>query len=754
MNLKLSEEALLFTEVADRFLQDGKAATTSGMLEPNALDVWSSMVEMGWLALPLPEEMGGLAASPELLAVVAEALGRACACQPYLANIEAMLVLLAIKDVVATSLAQAMAEGSKRATFVRSPSLRAVAEGSGYRLEGEARLVLGGSSADTFIVLVDLAGAPILCLIDGMADGLDRRPVETIDGSDMADIGFNNVPLENSLQAPESIEEAVDRIESLTLLLFCAEAVGAMEGLVQATTEYVAMRHQFGKPLRSFQVIDHAIAEMQVALEEARSVVRIGLERLEDTPAQRHRSVSAARVKAVGAGRRISHHAIQFHGAIGVTEELNVGAYAKRLLAIGCCLETEASALDRYVKLLSDEQCWSYLGEGQGGRGSSLCSDMQSGTFQEEVSSWLDANLSPEIARAQRLTTMVYVEAEVAMDWQRLLDKRGWAAPNWPEEFGGTGWSPEQRYIWAHENAKRFAPITSPLGLPLVGPVLFHFGTPEQQARFLPPIISGEELWCQGFSEPDAGSDLAALNTRAVRDGNHYIVNGTKIWTTQGHDAHMMAALVRTGTDGSKRDGISFLLIDMRSQGIDVRPIRTIGGNQELNQIFFDDVRVPAVNLVADEGQGWEIAKFLLEYERGGDIMSAAQRALLRDIHEAAVRRGHDGEDYRRTVARIAIDIDTLEAMELLVLFGAASHPATPSILKLRASEIQQAVTELGVSVMGSDAVRWVSKRPLYDDPTVMPEDGFVSRYLNSRANTIFGGAREIQKTLIARSVQ
>ncbi len=742
MNLKPHEDAALIGDAADRFLLDRKACEASGLIAPDAADVWASMAEMGWLALPLPEDMGGLAASPDLLAVIAEALGKACACQPFVANMAALLTVLATNDAAAAALSADIAQGDRRAVLVRGGALAVMEDASGgCRLDGDAPLVAGGSGAHTFVIVAQYGDGPALFLVDADADGLARARIETVDGSDVADLRFRKVALPEPLQTSGDLAAQLDRIGDLALLLLCAEAVGAMDALVRATADHVGTRQQFGKSLRSFQVVDHAIAEMQVALEEARSVLRIALARVGHPPDQRQRSVCAARVKAADAARRVSHHAIQFHGAMGVTDELHVGFYAKRLLAIGCALETQEETLDRYAALLRAGKCWSYLGENAGD------------PFRKDVAGWLDDNLPPEIARAQRQTTMVYLEAETANAWQQTLHARGWGAPNWPEAFGGTGWSAMERYIWAHECARRFTPVTSPLGLPLVGPVLFAYGTPEQQARFLPPIVSGEELWCQGFSEPGAGSDLAALSTRAVRDGDDYIVNGTKIWTTQGHEAQMMAALVRTGTPESKRDGISFLLIDMRAPGIEIRPIQTIGGDHELNQIFFDDVRVPAAHLVGNEGQGWEIAKYLLEYERGGDIMSAAQRALLRDIHEAAVARGCDGEDYRRKVAGVAIDIETLEAMELLVLQGEAVHPAIPSILKLRVSETQQAVTELGDWVLGRDAVRWVSQRPLHADPSRVPEDSFVSRYLNSRANTIFGGAREIQKTLIARCV-
>jgi len=738
VNLKPSEDAVMIGEAANRFLQDQVAATATGRIAANDPAIWAAMAEMGWLALALPEERGGMSASPELLAVIAEALGRAGVCQPFAAyvGLAQQALILAGSD-----LAMTIADGNRKVAFVHSSDLRAERADGGYRIDGAAALVAGGAGANSFLIAAEFGGSLALFVVDGMAEGLVRQAVETVDGSDMADIACAAVLVGEPLLAGPALIEDLARIDDLAATLLCAEGVGAMDSLLRATAEYTAMRQQFGKPLRSFQVVEHALAEMRVAVAEARAALGAAVFRLSGEADQRGRSVSAAVVKIAVQGRKVAHQAIQFHGAMGVTEELTIGLFAKRLLGIACTLGTEAEALDRYAGLLIEGTCWSYLAKGAA----------ETDAFRQEVSDWLDAELPEPIAEGYRRTTMVYAEAELAQPWHRILAKRGWSAPNWPAEFGGTGWSPEQRYVWAHESFSRFAPFTSPLALPLVGPVLFHYGTPEQQARYLPPIVSGEELWCQGFSEPGAGSDLVALSTRAVRDGDDYVVNGTKIWTTQGHETQMMAALVRTG--GSRKEGISFLLIDLRSPGVQIRPIDTIGGDHELNQIFFDDVRVPAANLVGAEGQGWEIARFLLEYERGGDIMSAGQRALLRDIHAAAEKRGALGEDYRRAVARVAIDIDTLEAMELLVLLGGSDDPAIPSILKLRASETQQAVTELGVSVLGRDAIRWTSRRPLHAEPMVAVEDCFVSRYLNSRANTIFGGAREIQKTLIARTV-
>jgi len=230
----------------------------------------------------------------------------------------------------------------------------------------------------------------------------------------------------------------------------------------------------------------------------------------------------------------------------------------------------------------------------------------------------------------------------------------------------------------------------------------------------LRPIVDGSELWCQGFSEPGAGSDLAALATRAVRDGDEYVVTGTKMWTTHGHFARFMVALVRTSAGENRREGISFLIIDMQCPGIEVRPIMTIGGDHEVNQIFLDDVRVPTANLVGLEGQGWEIAKFLLEYERGGDIMSAGHRALLNEIRDAALSRQEQSGAFWRRFARVSIDVDVLEVMEIRSLFGAAQGNAVPSVLKLRASEIQQAVTELGADLLGQEnPLGMMAERPV-----------------------------------------
>jgi len=387
--------------------------------------------------------------------------------------------------------------------------------------------------------------------------------------------------------------------------------------------------------------------------------------------------------------------------------------------------------------------------------------------FQAEVRAFLDARLTPDLRRAQALTPSVFAEPDVTRRWHRVLFERGWAAPAWPEEFGGPGWSVAQRYIFEVETALAGAPPLNPLGLRMVGPVIMKFGSAAQQSFYLPRILSGEDYWCQGYSEPGSGSDLASLKTRAVRDGDHYVVNGSKIWTTHAHHANRMFALLRTGDGPRKQDGISFFLIDMSTPGISTRPILTIGGDHEVNQVFFDDVRVPAENLVGREGQGWGYGKYLLEFERGGAMASGRLRAALRAV-ESLARRCRDGEepvlgdpDVALRLSEIEIDIDALEMTELRVMSslqtGQNPGAMSSSLLKLRGSELQQAISRLAVAVLGTDALFFEPRRPLYalNEPALLPDDALpvVAKYLDARAYTIFGGTSEIQRDIMAKAL-
>jgi pimeloyl-CoA dehydrogenase large subunit len=353
--------------------------------------------------------------------------------------------------------------------------------------------------------------------------------------------------------------------------------------------------------------------------------------------------------------------------------------------------------------------------------------------------------------------------------WQRILNAKGWAVPHWPKEWGGTGWGPVKNYLFRDEMQQAQAPEPLPFGVNMVGPVIIAFGNDTQKKRFLPRIANLDDWWCQGFSEPGAGSDLASLKASARRGGDHYIVNGQKTWTTLAQHADWIFCLVRTDPAAKKQEGISFLLIDMRTPGITVRPIQTIDGGHEINEVFFDDVRVPAENLVGEENKGWNYAKFLLGNERTGIARIGISKARIRRLKELAALEQAAGkplladERFRAKIAAVEVELKALEMTELRVVAaerirnGNKPDPAS-SILKIKGSEIQQTISELLLEVVGpyalpdqiphDDSERW-------NEPPVGPDwaGALAPQYFNLRKTTIYGGSNEIQKNIIAKAI-
>ncbi|KRB85266.1 acyl-CoA dehydrogenase [Sphingomonas sp. Root710] len=388
--------------------------------------------------------------------------------------------------------------------------------------------------------------------------------------------------------------------------------------------------------------------------------------------------------------------------------------------------------------------------------------------FRDEVRAFLRDKLPADVKAGATATPSVFVEPDIGQAWNAVLNAQGWLGYQWPAEHGGTGWRPMQRYIFEKECALAGAPNLTVLSLKLVAPVIYTFGTDAQKAFYLPRILSGEDYWCQGFSEPGAGSDLASLQCRAVREGDRYILNGSKIWTTHAHHANRMFCLVRTDASGRKQAGISFLLVDMDQPGISVRPILTAAGDHEVNQVFLEDVVVPIEDLVGEEGDGWKIAKFLLENERGGSCHSPKLGYDL-DQLEAAARTQTDGRggtmardsDWRRRIARTRLEVQALEMIEMKIMSEIAKgRPPGPqtSLTKLLASNLRQRIDLLAVDLYGAAGLQLETARPLYGDGAPPPVHSRAAqlaapRYLNSRAWTIFGGTNEVQSTIIARSV-
>ena len=395
--------------------------------------------------------------------------------------------------------------------------------------------------------------------------------------------------------------------------------------------------------------------------------------------------------------------------------------------------------------------------------------------FRDEVRAFLDDKLTPELRRAGRLMTSVYADHEASMAWQAILNERGWAAPAWPIEYGGCDWTLTQHYIFSRESTLADAPSLSPMGIRMVAHAIVAFGTPEQKDFFLPRILTGEVFFCQGYSEPEAGSDLAALSMAAVDDGDDLVITGSKIWTTHAGEANWIFALVRTSRSAKKQHGITFVLIDMTTPGIEIRPLVMTSGETVQNQIFFDAVRVPKANVLGAIDDGWTVAKYLLEFERGGGAMAPALQVMAESIAEAAVHQPGpaggvllDDPAFAAKLADVRMRADVLEILEYRVLAVVAEggNPgADSSMLKILSTELSQAVTELAMEAAGPRGRVYQPHATMPGGPVsafAPPTDGYVSgepwqavaplRYFNDRAGSIYAGSNEIQRNILAKA--
>jgi len=395
--------------------------------------------------------------------------------------------------------------------------------------------------------------------------------------------------------------------------------------------------------------------------------------------------------------------------------------------------------------------------------------------FRDEVCSFLDEKLTPELRRAGRLATSVYSDHEASMEWQRILQERGWAAPAWPVEYGGCDWTPTQHYIFVRESILAGAPALSPMGIKMVAHAIIAYGTPAQKDYFLPGILNGDVFFCQGYSEPESGSDLASLSMAAVGDGDDLVVTGSKIWTTHATEANWMFALVRTSRTGRKQQGITFLLIDMTSPGIEIRPLVMTSGEEVQNQVFFDEVRVPTTNVLGRIDDGWTVAKYLLVFERGGAAAAPALQVMAERVADAAAHQPGpaggtlaDDPSFSSRLADARIRTEVLEILEYRTL-AALSEGRDPgpssSMLKILGTELSQRLTQLTLEVAGPRGRAYQPHVTAPGGPIadfVAPTDGYLSgddwqavaplRYFNDRAGSIYAGSNEIQRNILAKA--
>jgi alkylation response protein AidB-like acyl-CoA dehydrogenase len=767
------DERALLEQTLDGFLRDAcslerrrAALARDAAFEP---DNWRALAEMGALALPVTEERGGLGGSVADVAAVARLLGAALSLEPYLpcAVVAAGLLSRFEDDGLHRQWLDSAMAGEALfglAHLERSGqgheaarSTRADATATGVRLTGAKLHVPLARALEGFLVSArDDAGATVLCLVPADSTGVSIRSYRLVDGQLAGEVSFADVEVP-AAHVLRDAAAALEDVGNLAAALAVADTVGCMAQLVERTAAYLNDRKQFGQPIGRFQALKHRLVDCYAALERASALLEtVGYEQAPGWAAR----VAAAKAFVDRQGLRVGHEAMQMHGAMGLADELAISHYHKRIVCNASLHGGPEVQLDRLARALPlADPCV---------RSAALPFDQMLAdderTFQREVQAFLEHALDDRIRLATRRLTCTFLDREVTDEWHSRLNRRGWLAPLWPRAHGGTGWSAVERFLFEYESAIAGAPERIPMGLRYVGPILAQFGSDWQKQHFLPKILSGEHYWAQGFSEPGAGSDLAAVKTAAVIDGDHYVVNGTKIWTTNAHMADWVFCLVRTDATGKPQEGISFLLIDLRSPGIRIEPIKLLAGDHEVNQVFFDDVRVPREHLVGEAGRGWQYAKFLLELERGGTVQCGRVRAEFNAVKEHASSL-HPGllqdATVRRRFGELEARLMALEALEFRIARATtrATEPGVGgSVVKLVASELQQDVTQFGVEIAGLAALELEPSRPLASPAELGypgPDLDLVAmpRYLNTRATTIFAGSSEIQREIIAKHV-
>lgn len=724
-------------------------------------EVWQKMAEAGWTGLLAPEELGGLELGLGAAAAIATEIGRSLLPEPYLPTaIHAAAALAALPaSALRDELLAGLAAGTRvvglawqeshggAPTAGQIAGTRADAHGGSTAISGAKQWVYP-AVADGWLVFCGGSAAGVHWVPAATA-GLRVDTHARVDGSLAATLNLDQamVPSGNRLADAEAAERALQHAHGCARAVQAAELLGIAEQAFQATLDYLKTRVQFGKPIGSNQALQHRMVDARLQVELAGAVLR---EFLDQPPEDAGRfAAGSGRVKArcAHAALLMTRLAIQFHGAIGYTDELDVGLYLKRALHLAGWL----GGVQECRRL-------AYSGAGASeGEAETRAEPMDAGqdtdwnrvpepVFRATIRRFLKENYPDALRNPPKRLHWADLK-----DWYLALSRQGWIAPAWPREHGGMGLDPDKLIAFIEEMEAYGVARTPDQGIINIGPVLIKYGTEAQRSKYLPKIISGENIWCQGYSEPNAGSDLASLRTEAVLEGDHFIVNGQKIWTTLAQDATHIFMLVRTDKTVKKQAGISFLLADMKSPGITVRPIRNIGGEEEFCEVFFDHVKVPKENLVGALNQGWTIAKALLDFERifvGSPNQARYALNQLRLLGEARDLFADQAFADRYVASMLDVeDLQSLYAGYADIVKRGEPLPPSVSLLKIWATEtysrIAMEVVEAAQENGGDAATLWVG------DTQITP----CARLYNSAITTIYGGTNEIQRNILAKQV-
>ncbi|MFY4261273.1 acyl-CoA dehydrogenase [Achromobacter xylosoxidans] len=738
---------------------------------PADRDYWREIAEVGWLDMSVPEALGGLELGWRAMAAVLEEAGRAQLPEPLVAAGVLPAALLAriepIDKASRDALLQAVCagesliglawqetEGQLEAGEAATAFGVSVIEREGaYVLNGEKRHVIPGAGVDGWLVTADGEQGTALFYLPADTPGVTAQAHARADGTAACHLAIESavVPAD-ALLARDGVLDAVDEALDLGRLMQSAELVGVARQVLADSVAYLNTRQQFGRPLASFQALQHRLVDAAMQVELASNSLLDALDTLAARPGDatlRKTVASRAKARAARAGLEATRLAIQLHGAIGYTEECDVSLYFRSALHLAAWLGNAAAHRQRYGALAAlpapgadDDDAAPITAFPR----EADWNGMPEADFRRLVRGFFRAHYPEHLRHVPwRL------HWDEIKDWYYTLSRQGWIAPSWPREHGGMALSPARQIAFIEEAERHGVARAPDQGLVMLGPILIRHGTEEQRARFLPGILSGEAVWAQGYSEPNAGSDLASLRCEALVDGDDLIVSGQKTWSTLAQDATHMFMLVRTDKTVKKQAGISFLLVDLASPGVSRRPIRTLSGHEEFCEVFFDQVRVPRANVVGELNAGWGIAKALLGFERLFSGSPKHANHALQQIFSIARQRGLLADAaFADRLAELRLDAADLTAMySVFAELAKAGRPLPPelSLLKVWATETHERLGALLIQI--AEEYGGADMRLGYGNGQVHA----LAPYVNALAATIFSGTNEIQRNIYAKQL-
>ena len=721
--------------------------------------MWKDIAEAGWTGALVPEADGGLGLGLRVACTIAEEIGRNPLSEPYLAGavLPAAALACAPASPLKAELSAKLISGETLIGLAWQEQLAQLAPAAfatvatrcdaGVRITGCKRWVAPGSGADGWLVAASESQGAALYWVRADTQGVRVVDSARVDGSYMAELQFDVVvPESQRLMSGAATLSALAQALAITQFAQGAELLGLARQAFDLTFAYMNVRVQFGRPIAANQALQHRMVDAYIQVQLASACLNDALQAYEADSSALAALASRVKARCAHAAAFVTRLAIQFHGAIGITDECDIGLYAKRALQLSSWLGNATAHRARYFELsprLTDAEAsadehvdiprtadWAAMPESQ---------------FRAIVRAFLRKHY-PEALRfpARRLRW------HELREWYMTLSRQGWLVPAWPKAHGGMELPPAKLLAFIEEFEQYGVARMPDQGMLMIGPVLIRYGTPEQRARYLPKILSGEHIWCQGYSEPNAGSDLASLRTAAVRDGDEFVVTGQKIWTTLAHDATHIYVLVRTDPAAKKQEGISLLLVDIKSPGVKVRPIPNMAGDTEFCEVFFDAVRVPCSDLVGELNRGWAIAKSLLGFERifvGSP--KTCQYALAQLDTLARTLELYQDAAFAARYVELQLDVTDLSAAYghfADIVKRGAELPASVSLLKIWATETYSRICAL----LNESAAEHGGDHAVASAGFVV---NAVAPLMNAMLTTIYSGTNEIQRNIIAAAV-